>query len=381
MTHVIVLGATGSVGEAVADVIASHRDQFVVEGLVAQQRGPALWDLGRRLGARWIGLTDQNAAGDLLGAQDGPTVISGMADILETIVKAPQSKVVGAMSGFAGLVPTLAALERGHDVLLANKETMVAAGDLVRSYAAVSGSQIIPVDSEHSAIFQCLHQGQPVRRLILTCSGGPFRGRTRSELESVSVAEALNHPKWSMGRKISVDSATLMNKGLELIEAHQLFGIGYDQIEVVIHPQSIVHSMVEYVDGATLAQLGQPDMRVPVQVAFSWPERWPLATPPLDWSNATLVFEKPDEKTFPALTLAREVGQAGGMMPAIFNAANEIAVDAFLKERIPYLGIVQAIEATLEKVGRNHAITTLEGVLDADQWGRQTANLVIRERF
>ncbi len=381
MTHVIVLGATGSVGAAVADVITAHRDQFVVDGLVAHQSGQALWDLGLRLGARWIGLTDENASATLVKAMDGPEIVSGMARIIDYITQAPHSKVVGAMSGFSGLVPTLAALERGHDLLLANKETMVAAGDLVRSYARVSGSQIIPVDSEHSAIFQCLNPKQPVRRLILTCSGGPFRGRTRSELEAVSVEEALNHPKWSMGKKISIDSATLMNKGLELIEAHQLFEIGYDQIDVVIHPQSIVHSMVEYMDGATLAQLGQPDMRVPVQVAFSWPDRWPLATPPLDWSDIALTFEQPDNTTFPALALAREVGKSGGMMPAIFNAANEVAVDAFLHECIPYLGIVQTVEATLEKVNHNQPLTTLDSVLEADRWGRQMASLVVRERF
>ncbi len=381
MTHVIVLGATGSVGKAVAEILAIHPEEFVVEGLVANKSNQALWELGQRLGARWIGLTDENACDPITGRLNGPEVVRGMPEILDHITDSPHSKVVGAMSGFSGLVPTLVAIEKGHDILLANKETMVAAGDLVRSYAAASGSQIIPVDSEHSAIFQCLAQDQPVRRLILTCSGGPFRGRTQTELKSVSIAEALNHPKWSMGKKISIDSATLMNKGLELIEAHQLFGVSYEQIDVVIHPQSIVHSMVEYMDGATLAQLGQPDMRVPVQVAFSWPQRWPLPTLPLDWSSLNLTFEKPDEKTFPALALARDVGRLGGMMPAIFNAANEVAVQAFLQQRIPYLGIVQTVEATLEKMQHNEPITTLDTVLHADRWGREMANLVITQRF
>lgn len=381
MTHVIVLGATGSVGEAVSSILATHQEQFVVEGLVAHRRSQVLWDLGQRVGARWIGLTDETAADDLAGQVGGPEIVSGLTDILAHIAEAPHSKVVGAMSGFSGLMPTLTALKHGHDILLANKETMVAAGDLVRSYAQHSGSQIIPVDSEHSAIFQCLNRNQPVRRIILTCSGGPFRGRRRSDLESVSIAEALNHPKWSMGQKITIDSATLMNKGLELIEAHQLFGLDYDQIDVVIHPESIVHSLVEYVDGATLAQLGQPDMRVPVQVAFSWPERWPLASKPLDWSAMTLTFEAPDTSTFPALELARRVGQLGGMMPAIFNAANEVAVDAFLQQRIPYLGIVETVEATVEKMAHNQPITSLEAVLDADRWGRETARRVIRETF
>lgn len=381
MKHVIVLGATGSVGEAVSSILATHPEQFVVEGLVAQHRSQGLWELGQRLGARWIGLTDKKAAEDLAGHLGGPEIVSGLPNILAHIAEAPHSKVVGAMSGFAGLVPTLTAIQHGHDILLANKETMVAAGDLVRSYAEKSGSQIIPVDSEHSAIFQCLNQSQPVRRLILTCSGGPFRGRRRSDLESVSVAQALNHPKWSMGEKISIDSATLMNKGLEVIEAHQLFGLDYDQIDVVIHPESIVHSLVEYADGATLAQLGQPDMRVPVQVAFSWPERWPLDTKPLDWSAMTLTFEEPDVNTFPALALARRVGQLGGMMPAVFNAANEVAVDAFLHQRIPYLGIVETVEATVEKLDGNQPITSLDAVLDADRWGRETATRMIQQRF
>ncbi len=381
MTHVIVLGATGSVGEAASNILSAHRDQFVVEGLVAHHHGQALWDLGRRLGARWIGLTDEKSAENLDRHLGGPEIVSGLRDILAHIAEAPHSKVLGAMSGFSGLLPTLTALKHGHDILLANKETMVAAGDLVRSYAQQSGSQIIPVDSEHSAIFQCLHRGQPVRRIILTCSGGPFRGRRRSDLESVSIAQALNHPKWSMGQKITIDSATLMNKGLEVIEAHQLFGLDYAQIDVVIHPESIVHSLVEYADGATLAQLGQPDMRVPVQIAFSWPERWPLATEPLNWSAMTLTFEAPDTKTFPALELARRVGQLGGMMPAIFNAANEVAVEAFLQQRIPYLGIVETVEATVAKMAHNQPITSVEAVLDADRWGRETALQVIREAF
>lgn len=308
----------------------------------------------------------------------GPRIIVGFDAILEEIASSPAEKVIGAMTGFAGLLPTLTAIRYGKDILLANKETMVAAGDLVRQAAKTSGSHIIPVDSEHSAIFQCLALDQPLRRIVLTCSGGPFRGRTRKDLVNVRVEDALKHPNWAMGAKITVDSATLMNKGLEIIEAHHLFDVTYDQIDVVIHPQSVVHSLVEFVDGATMAQLGWPDMAVPVQVALSWPERWPLPQEPLDLTRQPLTFEPPDTETFESLRIAREAGRIGGLVPTVLNAANEVAVSLFLSREIGFLSIIDIIKDVLQDFRDNRPVVTLEDILDADQWARQDAVRVAR---
>ncbi|MCL4352737.1 MAG: 1-deoxy-D-xylulose-5-phosphate reductoisomerase [Firmicutes bacterium] len=381
MMHVIVLGATGSVGETTAQVLRQHRDRYQVEGLVARQNGRRLLELAAEFNPAWIGLTTEEAGAQLLPHQSHSDfkVLVGMPAILSAISDAPPSRVIGAMSGFAGLLPTLTAIDQGFDILLANKETMVAAGDLVRERAKRSGSRLIPVDSEHSAIFQCLALDQPFSRIVLTCSGGPFRGKTRADLEQVTVEAALKHPNWSMGPKITVDSATLMNKGLELIEAHQLFAADYDQLDVVIHPQSIIHSMVEFVDGATMAQLGWPDMRVPVQVALSWPERWPLSVAPMDWSGRQLTFESPDEETFPALSLARAVGKAGGLLPAVFNAANEVAVAGFLDSRIRFLGIMEVVEAVVQRFRDNGRVRDLEQILEADRWARKAADGLVNQ--
>lgn len=382
---VIVLGATGSVGQTAAQVIAGLGPRRVaVEGLVAHRRAEELAALGRRLGARWIGLTDPEAAlplGPRLAA-DGPRVLAGWEAILsEGIGGAPPgTRVIGAMTGFAGLRPTLAALERGFDVLLANKETLVAAGELVTAVARASGSRLVPVDSEHSALLQCLGLPQPFRRLILTCSGGPFRGWSREQLEAVTPEMALRHPNWRMGPKITIDSATLMNKGLEVIEAHWLFGVPYDQIAVVVHPQSIIHSMVEFVDGAVMAQLGWPDMRVPVQVALSWPERWPLEGRPLDLTGQALTFEAVDDATFPAVQMARQAGEAGGLYPTALNAANEVAVAAFLAGDLAFLDIVAVIAEVLERPWAAGPVTSLEMVLEADRAARQAAELAVRRR-
>lgn len=379
---VIVLGATGSVGRTAAAVIEEHPGRFVVEGLVAHRRGADLWEMAQRLHPRWIGLTDQ-AAGQKLRQQvngGAPRIVVGEADVLAALKGSPRSLVIAAMSGFSGLVPALTVLEQGMPLLLANKETLVAAGDLVRSAALRSGAPIIPVDSEHSAVFQCLALPQPVRRVILTCSGGPFRGWPRDKLADVTVEQALRHPNWVMGPKITVDSATLMNKGLELIEAHHLFNLPYGQIDVVVHPESVIHSLVEFVDGATLAQMGWPDMRVPVQVALSWPDRWPLSVPALELGGRTLTFEAPDVDTFPALTLARRAGEAGGILPTVLNAANEAAVAAFLQHRLPFLGITEVVEDVLAAVGDNPAVDTLDAVLAADRFGRRQADLVIARR-
>lgn len=383
MTQIIILGATGSVGETTFRVVQSEPGRVSVDGLVANTQGERLWAMGRALRARWIGLADA-AAGAALRRQHpsgAPRIAAGMDDILAEIQASPATKVIGAMSGFSGLLPTLTALENGKDILLANKETMVAAGDLVQKVAHESGQKIIPVDSEHSAIFQCLAPGQPVRRILLTCSGGPFRGRSREDLRSVTVEDALHHPNWSMGAKITVDSATLMNKGLELIEAHHLFSVPYEQVEVLIHPQSIVHSLVEFVDGATMAQLGWPDMAVPVQVALSWPERWPMDSLPLDLTRQPLTFDPPDTGTFEALTIARQAGLAGGLMPTVLNAANEVAVSLFLARSIAFLSIIDIIKEVLNDFVDNAEVSGLAQILEADQWARtQAADVAMRYR-
>ncbi|MCY0907216.1 MAG: 1-deoxy-D-xylulose-5-phosphate reductoisomerase [Sulfobacillus thermotolerans] len=385
MTQIIILGATGSVGETAYRVIQAQPDRIAVDGLVAHRQAEKLWEMGQRLHANWIGLTDREQAAELRHqhqGQPGPRIISGMDDILEAIAISPATKVIGAMSGFSGLMPTLTALENGKDILLANKETLVAAGDLVQRVALQRGRKILPVDSEHSAIFQCLALNQPFKRILLTCSGGPFRGRTKEELKTVTVEDALRHPNWSMGAKITIDSATLMNKGLEIIEAHHLFGVPYEQVEVLIHPQSIVHSLVEFVDGATMAQLGWPDMAVPVQVALSWPERWPLAGPALDLTQKPLTFDKPDTDTFEALDLARQAGIAGGLMPTVLNAANEVAVGLFLSRSIRFLSIVEIIKDVLGAFTDNTSVVALEQILEADRWARRQAeDMAMRYRL
>src|SRR3982751_6787588 len=321
MRRIALLGATGSIGRQALEVIAAN---------------PEL---------------------ELVAATSGSTPIDGLApltqvggDPTELLERAEPDVVLNAVVGFAGLVPTMWALERGVTLALANKESLVAAGDLALAAHARGGGELIPVDSEHSAAFQCLEGRAPeqVDSLVLTGSGGPFRGRTREELEDVTPAEALAHPTWRMGPKITVDSATLANKGLELIEAHFLFGLPYDQIEVVIQPTSIVHALVRFRDGASLAHLGYPDMRVPIAFALTYPERAATPLPGLDLaSGLVLEFEAPDLETFPLLALAREAGERGGTYPCAFNAANEVAVAAFLDGRLPFLGIADAVEETL----------------------------------
>ncbi len=374
--RMVVLGATGSVGQSAYSVFEQHADRVAVDGLVARQDAERLWEMGVRMGARWIALTDAGAARRLsqkVAGKPGPEILGGWPETLDAVRGADATHVLAAMSGFAGLAPTMAALERGMTVMLANKETLVAAGDLVTRTADRAGAQIIPVDSEHSAIFQCLGSGEPFRRIILTCSGGPFRGRTRNELQHVTVEEALKHPNWSMGPKITIDSATLMNKGLEVIEAHHLFRVSYDVIDVVVHPQSVIHSMVEFVDGATMAQCGFPDMRVPVQVAMSWPERWPLDVPAFLWPGQQLEFAEPDLDTFRLLALARQAGEQGGLYPTVLNAANEVAVQAFLERRISFLDIAQTVEDALADYAGVGTMASLDDVLEADRWGRQRA--------
>jgi 1-deoxy-D-xylulose-5-phosphate reductoisomerase len=328
-----------------------------------------------------VAIADAGLAPQLRGlVPPGVEVLAGPQALAAIATEA--DVVLNAVVGFAGLPVTLAALEAGRRLALANKESLIAAGPLVQASRSTPGAEIVPVDSEHCAVHQCLRAAQPdqVRRVVLTASGGPFRGRGPEELESVTVEQALAHPTWSMGPKITVDSSTLMNKGLEVIEAHELFGVDYDRIEVVIHPQSVVHSMVELVDGATLAQLSLPDMRLPIGYALSYPERLPTPFGVIDWSQlGRLDFEAPDGRAFPCLALAYAAGRAGGSAPAWLNAANEVAVDAFLSGRIRWAHIAAIIEETLA-ASDGAPLRRVDDVLEADRRARERASDEIDRR-
>jgi 1-deoxy-D-xylulose-5-phosphate reductoisomerase len=373
---VIVLGATGSIGRQTAAVIARHPERLRTLGLASRRDVDGMEELAHRLGPRWVVLTDREAAARLrVRMGRGVVVEAGREALVDRVGAAPPgTAVVAAMTGFAGLEPTLAAARAGHRVCLANKETLVAAGGLVTAAVAAGGGRLLPVDSEHSALLQCLGEPpRPYRRLILTCSGGPFRGWSRADLARVTVADALRHPTWQMGAKITVDSATLMNKGLEILEAHWLFGAPLDAIDVWVHPESLVHSLVEFADGALLAQVGRTDMRLPIQLALSWPERWETDDPPLALpAVGRLSFEEPDRKTFPLLDLARYAGRLGGTAPAVLNAANEVAVERFLEGAIRFLDIAALVEAVLAAHVPAPA-DSLEAVMEADRWARARA--------
>jgi 1-deoxy-D-xylulose-5-phosphate reductoisomerase len=343
---VALIGATGSIGRQAVEIVEAHREL------------------------------------ELVAAASGSTPVDGLApltqvggDLTQLLERAEPDVVLNAVVGFAGLPVTLWALERGVDLALANKESLVAAGELALAARKRGGGRLLPVDSEHSAAFQ-LQEGwapESIDSLVLTASGGPFRGRTRDELADVTAEEALAHPTWSMGPKITIDSATLANKGLELIEAHFLFGLPYDQIEVIVHPTSVVHALVRFRDGAALAHLGYPDMRVPISYALTYPDRSATPVPPLDLtSGLTLEFEAPDLDTFPLLRLAREAGERGGTYPCAYNAANEIAVAAFLDGRLPFLGIADAVEETLAAVD-GRAAGDLDDLIQADADARGLA--------
>jgi len=358
MRRVIVLGSTGSIGVQALEVIAAHRDRFEVVGLGAG-RNRALLDMQ----AREFGV--QNTS---LGAAEAEQLVSTVeADV-----------VLNGITGSVGLGPTLATLRTGTTLALANKESLIVGGDLVK--AAAKPGQIVPVDSEHSAIAQALLAGTKpeVRRLVLTASGGPFRGRSRESLKAVTPAEALAHPTWDMGLVVTTNSATLVNKGLEIIEAHLLFDVPYDNIAVTVHPQSIVHSMVEFVDGSTIAQCSPPNMRLPISLGLGWPERVAGVGIPLDWSVASKwSFEPLDDEAFPAVELAKAVGRSGGTWPAVFNAANEQAVLAFHAGRIGYLDIVDTISSVLDRHTPQEPVLSLEGVLTAEIWARAAADSAI----
>jgi 1-deoxy-D-xylulose-5-phosphate reductoisomerase len=377
MKKVVILGSTGSIGESALRVVAAHPERFEVLALGARTNHRRVLEQARQFGVRLLALEEAAAARACSEqAPAGTTVRPGAAGI-EWLAGLEEADIVlCALVGMAGLRPVLAAVERGTDVALATKEVLVAAGARVTAACARSGARLLPVDSEHSAVFQCLEGRAPasVRRIVLTASGGPFAGKTNLDFDTVTAAEALKHPRWKMGRKVTVDSATLMNKGLEIMEAHWLFGVPLDRIGVVIHPESIVHSLVEFVDGSLLAQLSQPDMRFAIQYALSWPERLDgRELPALDLAACgALHFAAPDEERFPALRLARQAAAAGGTLPAVLNAANEVAVQAFLDGSLTFAGIWR----TVGDVMRRHAVNaqpSLDEIVAADEWSRVQA--------
>ena len=353
MRRVLILGSTGSIGEQALDVVGRSSELEVV-GLAAQRDFAKVIEQARAHGVNRIALADEGAAARAAETWTGGTVLGGADGLVELITDTGCDLVLNAVVGSAGLGPTVAALGEGIDLALANKESLVVGGELVMTLAEATGAQIIPVDSEHSALFQLVNaEPRPgtVDKLVLTASGGPFRGRTKQELANVTVDQALAHPTWSMGGKITIDSSTLMNKGLEVIEAHHLFGVPYGAIDVVVHPQSIIHSLIQLNDGASLAHLGYPDMRVPISYALHYPERADVPVKPLDLADLKeLTFEEPDEDTFACLRLAREAGSAGGTAPCVLNAANEIAVQAFLDGALPFTGIAEVIERALQAI-------------------------------
>jgi 1-deoxy-D-xylulose 5-phosphate reductoisomerase len=386
----VLLGSTGSIGTQAADVIRRNPGRFRVVGLAAGGGNPGLLAAqALEFGAAVVAVDREPAASEVRdalaaqapevghgpGAAPLPTVLAG-PDAVAEVAAWPADVVLNGVTGFSGLAATLAALKAGRVLALANKESLIVGGPLVAGLAGPG--QIVPVDSEHSAIAQCLRGGSAgeVARLVLTASGGPFRGRSRAELDGITPQQALAHPTWNMGPVVTINSATLVNKGLEVIEAHLLFGLGFDRISVVVHPQSVIHSMVEFTDGSTLAQASPPDMRIPIALALGWPDRVPGAAPAIDWASAhTWTFEPLDEEAFPAVRIARTAGQAGGTAPAVYNAANEVCVDAFLTGRLPFAGIVDTVARVVsEQDGRAGDAVSLGDVRAADGWARARAS-------
>jgi 1-deoxy-D-xylulose-5-phosphate reductoisomerase len=371
--NIAVLGATGSIGASTLDVIARHPARYRVFALTANASADALLELCRTYRPRYAVLSGASSASEQAFTALGTKLLKGPAAIDEVVAHPDCHAVMAGIVGAAGLASTLAAARAGKRVLLANKEALVMAGRLVMRVAREAGAQLLPVDSEHNAVFQCFSESRSVRKIVLTASGGPFRLAPLESLEAVTPEQACAHPNWVMGRKISVDSATMMNKGLEVIEARWLFDLPPERIEVLIHAQSIVHSLVEYVDGSMIAQLSNPDMRVPIAHALAHPERIDSGAQPLDLSLVrNLSFEKPDPTRFPCLQLAYAALRAGGTAPAVLNAANEVAVAAFLARRLPFTGISKVIQNTLERV-QTQAADELEAVLAADADARRAA--------
>ena len=379
---VSLVGSTGSIGTQTLDVVRSDPGRFRVVALGAARSIEALARQAAEFRPDVVGLADEALAPALKDLLPSGTELRAGSEALPSLAGLADVAVNGVV-GFAGLPVTLAALAAGKRLALANKESLIAGGPAVAGVRGTPGAEILPVDSEHCAIHQCLRAGDPsteVRRLVLTASGGPFRGRSRADLAEVGIDDALAHPTWAMGPKITVDSSTLMNKGLEVIEANELFGVGFDRIDVVVHPQSVVHSMVEWSDGATVAQLSMPDMRLPIGYALAWPDRLGTAFGPVDWATVgSLDFEPPDRLAFPCLDLAYAAGRAGGMAPAWLNAANEVAVEAFLTGRIAWLQISDVIAETLQgaHVAAGMGIVPPEVVYEADRQAREAATKVV----
>jgi len=372
--RLLVLGSTGSIGTQTLDLVAADPELELV-GLSAERSVDALLDQARRFGVPRIALADAQAGARAAEVWTEGEVLVGAEGLVRLVVESGAELVLNALVGSAGLGPTVATLGEGIDLALANKESLVVGGELVMALAEATGAQILPVDSEHSALHQLLAGEAPgsVEKLVLTASGGPFRGRSRAELADVGVQDALRHPTWEMGGKITIDSATLINKGLEVIEAHHLFGVPYERIDVVVHPQSIVHSLITLCDGAALAHLGHPDMRVPISYALHHPERVDVPVPALDLAQVgALTFEPVDSDAFACLRLAREAAQAGGTAPCVLNAANEVAVHAFLSEKLSFLGIAEIIERTLERMPAAR-VKAFESLYEADREAREHA--------
>jgi 1-deoxy-D-xylulose-5-phosphate reductoisomerase len=372
--RLLILGSTGSIGTQALDIV-DRADDLELVGLSAERSWEPLVAQARAHGVARIALADADAGARAAEAWTDGEVLVGAEGLVRLVLESQPDLVLNALVGSAGLGPTVATLGEGIDLALANKESLVVGGELVMQLAEATGARILPVDSEHSALHQLVAGERPgsVEKLVLTASGGPFRGRTRAELEDVTVAQALAHPTWAMGGKISIDSATLMNKGLEVIEAHHLFGVPYERIDVVVHPQSIVHSYVTLCDGAALAHLGHPDMRVPIAYALHDPERVDVPVRPLDLAEVgALTFERVDAEAFPCLRLARQAAVAGGTAPCVLNAANEIAVHAFLQGRLGFLGIAAVIEGTLDRLPPA-PVRAFESLYEADREARFTA--------
>ena len=381
-----IVGSTGSIGTQALDVVARHPDRFTVTALAASgARAELLIEQANAFRVQAVGVTDEAKASQIQAALPGVTVIAG-EDAADQIAAWDSDVVLNGMAGAAGLTPTLTALQHGKTLALANKESLIIGGDLVKRIA--KPGQLVPVDSEHSALAQCLLAGTPseVKQLVLTASGGPFRGKSRAELQHVTKEQALAHPTWDMGPLVTMNSATLVNKGLEVIEAHLLFDVAFRDIHVVVHPQSIVHSMVEFVDGSTIVQASPPDMRLPIALGISWPDRLDDVIAPCDWSTATSwTFEPLDEDVFKAIKLARLAGEAGGTGPAVFNGADEACVAAFLQGKIGFLEIVDTIEQVLDEHLSSSDFAAgnkleLESVVHADGWARARANEVVNAR-
>jgi 1-deoxy-D-xylulose-5-phosphate reductoisomerase len=383
MKRVILLGSSGSIGESTCKVARALPDKMKIVGLGVAKSTEKLLEQAKEFGVKALAVSDPQAAEKVKSKLPaGAKFFPGAEGLARMVEETEADMVLVAIVGTAGLAPALAALRSGKDLAVASKEILVLAGSTVMAEAKKRKRQVLPVDSEHNAILQCLQGAneKEVRKVILTASGGPFRQSRAAELEKVTLAQALKHPTWSMGKKITIDSATMFNKGLEMIEAHWLFGLPMKQVEVVVHPQSIVHSMVEFIDGSVLAQLSVTDMCFPIQYAVTFPERMPSGLPPLDLAKlGSLTFEAPDEKRFPALRLAREAGEAGGTLPGVFNAANEVAVEAFLAEQIPFPRIWGIVEEVMQK-HIHISSPDLDAIIEADRWARSEAKVRLEKR-